>query len=181
MIRLNERIYVRIYSGGKPRLVDVNHLQPSEIHIADIAHALSLQCRYGGHLKEHYSVAQHCVLVSQIVERIDPTAARWGHMHDAAETYLVDVLHPIKRHLGQYRQLEERVLKRLAVHFGLPWPIPSIVEQIDHELAVIEQIQLQNAVFPTLPDLPGLKTIEPWSAIVAEMAFLERFLELEVS
>lgn len=179
MIKTSDRIYVRIYSGNTPRLVDVNHLQPSEMRIEDIAHALSLQCRYGGHVKEHYSVAQHCVLVSRIVGELASETARWGLMHDAAEAYLVDVLHPIKLHLGQYIQLENRVLKRLAKHFDLSWPVPPLVEYIDHELAILEQACLQNAVFPSVPEFPGVKTIEPWSAIVAEMAFLERFLELE--
>ena len=55
-----------IYSG---KLVDPLNLSSSDIDIEDIAHSLALQCRYGGHVKFHYSVAQHSVILSYNVPK----------------------------------------------------------------------------------------------------------------
>lgn len=58
--------YIRLGSGTK-----FNYLEPdfSQITIEEIAHSLSLQCRYIGHTKFHYSVALHSVLCSIIAPR----------------------------------------------------------------------------------------------------------------
>ena len=80
------------YTGKKFHIFD-----PSldEIDIADIAHSLSLICRYGGHLPEHYSVAQHSVLVSNLVPE---NIALEALLHDAEEAYTGDMIRPFKKH-----------------------------------------------------------------------------------
>jgi hypothetical protein len=68
--------------------------RPEDIDPVDIAHALSLICRYGGHSSRFYSVAEHCVLMSHAVA---PEHALWALLHDATEAYLGDMIRPLKR------------------------------------------------------------------------------------
>jgi hypothetical protein len=131
-----------------------------EIHLVDIAHALSNQCRFSGHCKRFYSVAEHSVEVSVVAEHMsdgDLTAARWGLLHDAAEAYLVDLPRPIKYSdvgLG-YREAEACVALCVAERFGLPWPMPEAVHHADNVLLATERVQLMAsppAPWETLPD-----------------------------
>ena len=63
--------------------------RPEDICIRDIAHHLSLCCRFNGACRVHYSVAQHSVMVANIL----PAPLRfWGLMHDATEAYVGDMV-----------------------------------------------------------------------------------------
>lgn len=154
-----------------PRLAD--------IRIEDIAHALSMQCRFGGHLRSFYSVGQHSVLVSQLCA---PEDALHGLLHDASEAYLMDIPRPVK-HLpvmAAYRQaetvLQAAILRRFAVRAGMP----ATVKRADDALLINEAHDL-FAVVPawaaTGERLP-LDPIVGWPPADAECAFLARFREL---
>jgi len=56
---------------------DLEKPRPEDVRIEDIAHALSRQCRFGGGVREFYSVAQHSVFVSRLC---DPAHAVGGLM-----------------------------------------------------------------------------------------------------
>lgn len=144
-----------------------------DICAEDIAHALANQCRYTGHTRQFYSVAQHSVLAAQHC----PEAPLWALLHDAAEAYLADVARPVKRHLTNYRQIEERLERVIAERFGLPWPMPACVKEIDLRLLATERRDLMAT-----PPIPWVSTenveplslrIEPWSAFFAEQLFLK--------
>lgn len=163
--------------------------RPDEIEIGDIAHALALQTRFGGHVPQPYSVAQHSILVSEQAERRAPPgmgrmAARWGLLHDAAEAYLVDVPRPVKRQLRGYAEMETAAARAIARRFGLSddvcW-VETIVKRADEELLATEGRDLFGGFHDTwnlgAAALPGLRVV-PWPWQEAKDRFLDRFAAL---
>lgn len=96
-------------------------------------------CRYGGHCRKFYSVAEHSVYVSYCVS---PASALWGLIHDAAEAFLVDVPRPVKKMLPLYREIEYRLLLCVAERFGLPAEMPDEVKRVDNGILHVEREQL---------------------------------------
>lgn len=106
--------------------LQINLLRPDPacIHLEDIAHALGNLCRFTGHTRQFYSVAQHSVHVSHLVP---PEHALAALLHDATEAYLGDVSSPLKHQLPAYREIEARMESAIATRFGLTLPLhPSI-------------------------------------------------------
>src|SRR5262245_47792896 len=77
--------------------------RPHEFDINHIAHALGNMCRFNGHCRRFYSVAEHCVLVSRACSAAN---ALWGLLHDMSEAYIADVIRPVKPHLSNYKSIE---------------------------------------------------------------------------
>jgi len=115
--------------------VNVFEPTPEMIRIEDIAHALSHQCRFGGHLQEFYSVAQHSVLVAARVSHENKFNAL---MHDAGEAYLLDIPTPIKAKLNDYKALEHKLMKVIADKFGFQYPFDTEVKKADADMLQIE-------------------------------------------
>ena len=114
---------IETYTG---RFFDVANPQAKDVCIDDIAHALGNLCRYGGHCKEFYSVAEHSLLTAQIAAVIDSlTSIRLlllCLLHDAAEAYLVDVPRPVKIQLAEYIGIEAKVMAVIYEHLGIVIP-----------------------------------------------------------
>lgn len=154
--------------------------RPGDIAIEDIAHALALQCRYGGHCSEFYSVAQHAVYVS---EACAPNDALWGLLHDASEAYIVDIPRPFKLAMGmqEYLRFEERFMGAICDAFGLPHGMPSSVRLADEVLLATEARDLMphqgEGGVPrwTLTHPPLEWRITPWTWRQAREQFLSRF------
>lgn len=124
--------WIETFTGVMFRPLDP---RPRDIKIEDIAHALSNLCRYAGHTKEFYSVAQHSILVA---EQCPDDCKLWGLLHDAAEAYIADLPRPVKRCLPDYKVIEEELLRTVAARFRLPYPIPQVVLDIDTKMLKIE-------------------------------------------
>lgn len=166
--------WMQTYSGGVIYPLDP---RPEEIHIADIAHALSNMCRFGGHCNGFYSVAEHSVLVSRCVPQEHALTAL---MHDATEAYLVDIPRPIKYDLGNYVEIEDQLWLAIAEKWSLPAIMPSEVKAADNAVLLAEAQQIMKPA-PLPWSVPG----EPAPVMIACMApkdakafFLARYEEL---
>ncbi len=146
-----------------------------EVHLDDIAHALANMCRFGGHCRTFYSVAEHSVRVSLIVPPEDALA---GLLHDAAEAYVVDVPRPLKRFLQGYSTIERAVEAAVLARFGLSASLPASVKIADEVLLATEARDLmggESAGRWYLAAEPLAERIAPWSPGKARHAFLDRF------
>jgi 5'-deoxynucleotidase YfbR-like HD superfamily hydrolase len=116
----------------------------TDININDIAHALSLQCRFNGHCAWHYSIAQHCIYAARVarINGWSNAVEKWCLMHDAAEAYYGDIVSPVKYLIPKLMRAEKRLLKTIAQTFNLPWPIPKEIFQIDKQLLASELLAL---------------------------------------
>jgi uncharacterized protein len=163
--------------------------RPDLIDRRDIAHALSLLCRYGGHASRFYSVGEHSLLISRALERDGAPldVIRWGLMHDAAEAYLGDVIRPVKRSMPIYRDAEARLLEVIAAVFGLPYDgggregYGPEVAACDNRILLDERAELLSAP-PQKWDQEGLDPLGVQvvgiHSLTVEQLFLERMDEL---
>jgi 5'-deoxynucleotidase YfbR-like HD superfamily hydrolase len=150
--------------------------RPQDFDIRDIAHALSLQCRFSGHCNTFYSVAEHSVRVSLAVPQ-DTLLARTALMHDASEAYLSDICKPIKHLLGGYQEMEDELMSRLAARFNFTFPLPPMVKVADVVLLATEARDLMGPAPAewNLPFKPLGEKIVPISPEKAKEWFLRRF------
>lgn len=151
--------------------------RPEEIFIEDIAHHLSNLCRFAGACREFYSVAQHCLYVSWVCH---PADALWGLLHDAPETYVVDIPRPLKRFLEGYKDIENKIQQAVCHRFGLPPDEPESVCLADSILLHTEARDLMGR-----PPNSWKRNVEPWREKIipmtpkaAEWSFLQRYREL---
>lgn len=88
--------------------------------IHDIAHALSLNCRFNGHINHFFSVAQHSLLTATIMEILGEGDPFEGLLHDATEAYMSDVPAPFKSRLPDWTAIDQKLELAMRQHFGLP-------------------------------------------------------------
>lgn len=134
------------FSGKK---INPLEMKAEDICIEDIAHALSLLCRGGGHLKHFYSVGQHSL------NCMKEAKARGGDrrvqlaclLHDASEAYISDVIRPVKEHLKNYTEIENKIMGKILRRFGLDDLTAEEVakwRQIDDDVLRFEMTQLMD-------------------------------------
>ncbi|TIN83079.1 hypothetical protein [Mesorhizobium sp.] len=148
----------------------------AEVHLEDIAHSLSLQCRYAGHCLRFYSVAEHCVHIARwIWWHSTPMNALIGLLHDATEAYLVDMPRPVKRSLHEYRLHEAALWKVIAARYGLPEEMPEIVHEADNRIIADELVNMRPMAWHAKHNDPLGVSLEFWSPERAEREFLDVF------
>lgn len=132
---------MRLASG---RLIDPLDLKVEDVVIEDIAHGLSLVCRFGGHCSRHYSVAEHSYLVARIaLEQAGPVAARFALNHDDHEAYTGDMIRPLKHRpemqfFRDAQDLQQDVIERALGIADTPASVRKLVQEIDRTIVVDE-------------------------------------------
>lgn len=124
------------------RYLNLRDPDPADIYLEDVAHHLSRICRYTGAIvAEHYSVAEHAVLVARRLERLgSPVAVQLcGLHHDDPEAFVGDVARPLKHQLRDYGRFEVRTTWAVEQALGMqdwPWTDGRIKEADTWALAV---------------------------------------------
>lgn len=138
--------YITTYSGAHIVPIDPS---PEDIHLEDIAHALSLLCRGNGHVKTFFSVGQHSLFCAKEAEArgYSKRLCLACLLHDASEAYLSDITRPFKKYLKEYRGFEEKLLQVIYEKYlgsGLTEEEAHIVKEIDDAMLYYDLIELLN-------------------------------------
>lgn len=131
--------------------IDVFEPKITDFSIEDIAHSLSLQCRFNGHTQEFYSVAEHCLRASTYFKL--PQDKLEALLHDAAEAYIGDLPKPIKDELSCYKEIEKTLDQIIADRFNLRYPMSKQLKVVDRLMLEWEweNIVIDNKIEPLPP------------------------------
>lgn len=159
--------FLMTHSGTK---VSVLNPKPEQIKLEDIAHALSLQCRYNGHVDRFYSVAEHVLkgytLSNYIVLSNNPgEIIKAWLLHDASEAYVGDLIRPVKMHIEPFVHLEEGFMEVIYDKFGVARRSED-VRYLDNVMAALEKENMfpnNKEVWHGLPPVKHLNGVfEEW-------------------
>jgi 5'-deoxynucleotidase YfbR-like HD superfamily hydrolase len=177
--------WISLLSGAK---FNYNKPEESDVTIEDLASALSNICRYSGHLPRFYSVAQHLVNTSRLVE---PEHAYTALMHDTAEAFTNDLPTPLKWALPIFKELETSIESAMSKRFGFQFPYPAEIKDADSIMLILEKrhIKEDTSVWPAYEkfekelikhedDYLDLVNLDSWQPRRAKREFLERWNEL---
>lgn len=146
-------------------MIDVLDPNVDQFRLNDIAHSLSLQCRYTGHCQSFYSVAQHSAMMALWAHEdgYSPEICASVLMHDAAEAYLSDMVRPLKELEGfgeRYQQVEKNLERSIFSHYGLLDTFEAwfVIKAYDEIALVTEQ---RDIMHPSSYELGPWFTVNP--------------------
>lgn len=175
--------FIRTYEGKNFHIFEP---KVEDVCIGDIAHALSNLCRFAGHSRSFYSVAQHSVLVSRILEGQGYAAmvVMIGLMHDAPEAYIVDLPTPIKLQMPFYMDTEAKIWRCITEKFGIKCDGESYraLQIADNMAFATEATSLMDVPkeWSSRPDFkPYPNDVIPLVPEEAKDLFMKRFEELK--
>lgn len=172
--------WIETYTGRKVYPLNPD---PATIDIEDIVHALSNMCRFTGHCKRFYSVAEHSLWIEKFVQ--DDDNRRAALLHDAAEAYIADVARPIKYELG-IGEFESKLLSAIGERFDVTLlPLPDEVKHLDDVMLATEAYYLMPSKGLQWEALPKHKSIpqitEERSIASVKKGFMSRCERLGIS
>ncbi len=141
---------IQLASG---RFFDFQSFGLKDITIEDIASSTAKLCRFTGHCNALYTVGQHQLLVSRIVDRLTlalglaretrRVLALAGLLHDATEAYINDLSRPLKLLVPAYGEYEHtRLWPAIAAKFDLPDVLPPVIKEADNIALITERRDL---------------------------------------
>ena len=157
--------YMSEMNAFSGRRFDPIKMTSDDVCLTDIAHALSLLCRGGGHLRYFYSVAQHCINCAREAEArgYDRRLQLACLLHDGSEAYISDIIRPVKIYLSNYLEIESAIMEKVWEHFGLDDLSKEehrLWKAIDDDILFYEQHYLmtgkEDVVLPKLSSTPDL-------------------------
>src|SRR3954471_15095769 len=171
--------FIQTLSGRRINPLDAS---PEDIDPVDIAGSLANLCRFGGHSRWFYSVAQHSLIVCDLLaaQGATPDELMAALLHDAAEAYLGDLPHPIKHRseLGAvFRAAEKGLEAVIAERFSLP-EAAARIKPLDRALLATER-RIFSTISWVWPELDGVAPldleIDPWLPDRAREEFTRRY------
>jgi hypothetical protein len=154
-----------------------------EIRITEIAHSLGNICRFVGHCKHFYSVAEHSIHVSKLVPKHLACPAL---LHDAAEAYMGDLSRPIKQYIPVFSDIEEKIMKAVYSKFGydLSENEKEVIREADNRVLAHEARQIMRGntkdwnLDPMAEIYPEEVKIRFYSPDVSRVMFLKQYLKV---
>jgi len=176
---MNEEVWISTYTGHPFKPFKKGEV----IRIEDIAHSLSLICRFGGHCRVHYSVAEHSCLTEEIVHHLGGTQQDRlaALLHDASEAFLGDWTSPVKSILpGWLIDRDDKLQGRLFLALGVSSYDAYLVAKADGLAKAIEARDLMASTFGwSLPEIPHMLSCiskeRPWTNHYAKLTFLHQY------
>ena len=146
----------QFHFGAEPSAL-AESIQPE-----DVAYALARLCRYNGHTRRFFSVAEHTLIMEDVCRRkgMTPRQRLTALHHDDAEYIIGDLLRPIKVTMPQFKALEERIDQAVALRFMTEWPMPKWLKEYDARILNDERRRVMN---PS-PNEWGTDDLEPLGA-----------------
>jgi uncharacterized protein len=175
--------WIQTYTGVA---FDITNAKMSDLNIGDIAHSLSMQCRFNGHTNRFYSVAEHSLVVTELVSQHtnDPWILMQALLHDGSEAYLCDIPRPIKPLLIEYKVYERQIEQLIFARWDCEEEMNPLIKSADIAALLMEKNKLMSkepmpwAEYPIdfefkTVNITGLMPFE------AKTRFLEKFDEIQ--
>lgn len=142
------------------RLISGQQFNGVNFDIKDIAHSLSMICRWGGHTKTWHSVAEHSVRVCWALKGSDRC---YGILHDAAEYIWGDLPAPLKVKVPDYVNEIKALQRAIYMYYKLSIYALETVKVADIKIRAWEY---DNYV---------IKKTKAWSQESSRLRFLDAF------
>lgn len=129
---------IQTYSGKTVTLTDP---RTDQLEIGDIARALAYNSHYGGHAPKFFSIAEHCLLVTELVKKHEsdhPDLLMMALMHDASEAFLGDMVKPLKVLMPDFQKIERRMTACINFRFKLDGSYMATIKKYDRMAQEIE-------------------------------------------
>ena len=183
----NEDDYDKLIELANGELFDPLDPHPEDMDPELVAITLGNCCRFGGQIRDFYSVAQHSVLVALLAPK-DMPSQKMALLHDADEGFgLLDLPKPLKPAFPTYVEAQQRIAHAICLRYGLTEEDHRRIKPADIQALGIEKLRLKsrgNAAYwdrwVCESDIVDWVRIEPLGPMEARDLFLQAFEEIFV-